>query len=257
MASGASSRRRWAARPKRSREAPEPPPRTPLTREARKRRTREALMEAALRLMSEGRSFTGLGLREVAREASVVPTAFYRHFRDMDELGLALVEEGGTTLRRLLREARREGMPVSDVIRNSVQIYESYLREHPRQFLFVASERSGGSPTIRAAVRREVDHFANEMAHDLRDLNYLPHLSIETLQLVSGLVVKVMLSAVADILDLPSNQPRVEEELLDNLVRQLRVIFLGASVWRDDHGVGRAGSRGSGAPDAEGGQRVQ
>jgi AcrR family transcriptional regulator len=207
-------------------------------------------MEAALRLMSAGRSFTGLGLREVAREAGVVPTAFYRHFRDMDELGLALVEDGGTTLRRLLRDVRREGMPVSDVIRNSVSVYKSYLEEHPRQFLFVASERSGGSPVIRAAVRRELDHFANEMAQDLRELNYLPHLSVETLQLICGLVVKLMLSAVADILDLRPNQPRAEAQLIGSFERQLRLIFLGASVWREDHGGGHASSRSSATPDA-------
>jgi AcrR family transcriptional regulator len=237
-------------RPTRARARPEAPQRAPLTREAQKRRTREALMEAALRLMSEGRSFTGIGLREVAREAGVVPTAFYRHFRDMDELGLALVEEGGTTLRRLLREARRDGMPASDVIRASVRIYQSYLAEHPREFLFVASERSGGSPVIRAAVRREVDHFANEMAQDLRELRYLPHLSLETLQMICGVVVKVMLSAVGDILDLPPGQPHAEQELLDTFVRQMRLIFLGAAVWRDDLGGGSP-SPGSGdsAPD--------
>jgi len=72
------------------REPIDPGARPLLTREARKRRTREALMEAALRLMSEGRSFTGLGLREVTREAGVVPTAFYRHFRD--ELGAKWVQ---------------------------------------------------------------------------------------------------------------------------------------------------------------------
>jgi AcrR family transcriptional regulator len=219
----------------------------PLTREARKRRTREALMEAALRLMSEGRSFTGIGLREVAREAGVVPTAFYRHFRDMDELGLALVEEGGTTLRRLLREARRDGLPVGDVIRNSVRIYKSYLDEHPREFLFVASERSGGSPVIRAAVRREVEHFTDEMAQDLRALRTLPHLSMETLQMICGLVVQLMLSAVGDILDLPPRQPRLEEELLDKFVRQLRLIFLGAASWREGPRSG-----GSSAPAATG-----
>jgi AcrR family transcriptional regulator len=232
------------------REQREPAPRAPLTREARKRRTRQALLEAALRLMGHGRSFSGLGLRKVAREAGVVPTAFYRHFRDMDELGLALVEESGATLRRLLREARRDGMPVSDVIRNSVRIYKSYLDEHPRQFLFVASARSGGSPVIRAAVRREVDHFANEMAQDLWELSYLPHLSMETLQMICGLVVKVMLSAVADILDIPPNQARVEEELLDNFVRQLRLIFLGASVWREGNGGDSANSRRPAARDA-------
>lgn len=223
------------ARSTRARAKSEPAPRAPLTRAARKRRTREALMEAALRLMSEGRSFTGLSLREVAREAGVVPTAFYRHFRDMDELGLALVEEGGTTLRRLLREARREGMPASDVIRNSVQIYKSYLEEHPRQFLFIASESSGGSPVIRSAVRREVDQFTREMAQDLQALNYLPHLSMETLELICGLVVKVMLSAVAEILDLPPGRPREEARLIDSFVRQLRLVFLGASLWQEGH----------------------
>src|SRR5580698_2758468 len=67
----------------------------PAARSPRKQRTYDALLKAALRLMKEGRSFTGLSLREVTREAGVVPTAFYRHFGGMDELGLALVEEGG------------------------------------------------------------------------------------------------------------------------------------------------------------------
>jgi len=46
--------------------------------------------------MGQGRSFTSLALREIAREAGVVPDA-YRHFRNTDELGLALVEEVGIT----------------------------------------------------------------------------------------------------------------------------------------------------------------
>jgi TetR/AcrR family transcriptional regulator, fatty acid biosynthesis regulator len=204
-----------------------------LTRDQRKQRTREALMEAALTLMSRGTSFTGLGLREVTREAGVVPTAFYRHFADMDELGLALVEEGGVTLRRLLREARKGGVPLTQVIRNSVRIYTTFLRAHPREFLFVAGERSGGSAAIRAAVRREIGHFAAEMAQDLRNLNILPHLSTATLTMICGLVVNTMISAAGDILDLPPRQPRAEEELIDNFVRQLRLIFLGAVAWKE------------------------
>jgi AcrR family transcriptional regulator len=204
-----------------------------LTRDQRKQRTREALMEAALTLMSRGTSFTGLGLREVTREAGVVPTAFYRHFADMDELGLALVEEGGVTLRRLLREARKGGVPLTQVIRNSVRIYTTFLRAHPREFLFVAGERSGGSAAIRAAVRREIGHFAAEMAQDLRNLNILPHLSTATLTMICGLVVNTMISAAGDILDLPPKQPRAEEELIDNFVRQLRLIFLGAVAWKE------------------------
>ncbi len=203
------------------------------SRGSRKQRTREALLEAALRLMREGRSFTGLSLREVAREAGVVPTAFYRHFRGMDELGLALVEEGGVTLRRLLREARRGDVDFTDMIRSSVQVYKRYVEDNRLQFLFVAGERGGGSPVIREAIRREVTHFTNEMAQDLRNLNALPGLSVGSLQMICGLVVNCMLNAAIDILDLPPKRPELESELVENFVRQLRVIFLGARQWQE------------------------
>ncbi|WP_351079748.1 TetR family transcriptional regulator, partial [Shewanella sp. CAL98-MNA-CIBAN-0140] len=45
-----------------------------------------------------GQSFSSISLRQVTREVGVVPTAFYRHFDDMESLGQALVVEelGGT-----------------------------------------------------------------------------------------------------------------------------------------------------------------
>ncbi len=49
---------------------------------------------------SAERSFASLSLREVAREAGIAPTSFYRHFRDVDELGLTMVDESGLMLRR-------------------------------------------------------------------------------------------------------------------------------------------------------------
>jgi TetR/AcrR family transcriptional regulator, fatty acid biosynthesis regulator len=209
---------------------PESPPEA---RSPRKQRTREALLEAALHLLKQGRSFNGLSLREVTREAGVVPTAFYRHFHSMDELGLALVEEGGLTLRRMLREARRHGVPLQDIIRSSVLIYKRYVEDNRLQFRFVAGERGGGVPAIRDAIRREVSHFTNEMAQDLRALDALPGLSTATLQMICGLVVNTMLNAAVDILDLPPGRPELERELVDNFVRQLRVVFLGARQWKE------------------------
>jgi TetR/AcrR family transcriptional regulator, fatty acid biosynthesis regulator len=220
--------------------APEPAEREETgLRGSRKQRTREALLEAALRLMKEGRSFTGLSLREVTREAGVVPTAFYRHFHGMDELGLALVEEGGVTLRRLLREARRGPVDFTDMIRGSVLAYKKYVEDNRLQFLFVAGERAGGSPVIREAIRREVTHFTNEMAQDLRALNALPGLGMPDLQMICGLVVNAMLNAAIDILDLPPQRPELEAELVENFVKQMRVIFLGARQWRGGGDEGR------------------
>lgn len=205
----------------------------PGKRSEQKQRTHEALLEAALRLMSGGRSFTSLGLREIAREAGVVPTAYYRHFRTLDELGLALVEAGGATLRNLLRGVRKTGLPLTDILRQSVLIYEKHVVEHRLHFMFIASERGGGSPLIRRAIRAEESHFVNEMAQDMRELGMMPQLSTPTLQMVCRLVVNTMLNAATDILDLPQGQPRLREELVENFVRQLRLIFLGASVWKD------------------------
>ncbi|TXH05631.1 MAG: HTH-type transcriptional repressor FabR [Nevskiaceae bacterium] len=203
------------------------------TRDERKQRTRASLLDAALKLMAEGRSFTSLGLREITREAGVVPTSFYRHFRDMDELGLALVDEGGATLRQLLREARKDVAPVNDIIRRSVRSYLQFLKARQMHFMFIAGERSGGSPVIRSAIRNQVNLFVLEMSQDLRRLNFLPNLSTATLQLLCGLVVNTMLNAASDILDMPQDEPALEQALVDNFVRQLRMIFLGAMNWKE------------------------
>ena len=206
----------------------------PSTRIEQKERTRLRLCEGALGLIGDGRSFTSLSLREITREAGIVPAAFYRHFSDMDQLGLALVEMGGLTLRRLLREARRDGIPPTDMLRGSVLIYKRFVEERSLVFRFIAGERGGGSQVLRNAIRTEESHFASEMAQDLRALGTLKDLSSNSLQMICGLVVTTMLNAASDILDLPKAQVRQEKEMVDNFVRQLRVIFIGARYWREN-----------------------
>ena len=50
--------------------------------------------------------------------------------------------------------------------------------------------------------------------------------------MICGLVVSTMLNGATDILDLPPDDSA--QPLEDNLVHQLRVIFLGAQLWRDE-----------------------
>lgn len=204
-----------------------------LTRSERKDLTRNALLQAALHLIGEGRSFTSLGIREIAREAGIVPNAFYRHFRNTDELGLALVEEVGITLRRLLREARQVGVAESEMVRRSVQVYEQYVKQNRLLFLFISSERAGGSRILRLAIRNDVSHFTHEMAQDFRRLGMYRELSTASLQMICGLIVTAMLAAAPEILDLPPGQPLLEAEMSDNFVQQLQVVLLGASAWKD------------------------
>lgn len=202
-------------------------------RAQRKEMTRQNLMSAALNLVGQGNSFTALGIREITREAGVVPTAFYRHFRNTDELGLALVESAGLTLRRMLREARQAGLPHADTIRLSVSTYVTYLRQNPLAFRFITTERSGGSRILRIAIRNELNHFVNELVSDIRSVATFNNMSTPNLQMVGDLVVSTMMSAAADILDILPGQPLLETEMVERLVTQLIVIFLGASVWTE------------------------
>ncbi len=209
-----------------------------LTRSERKATTHRALLNAALALVGEGRSFSTIALREIARQAEIVPNAFYRHFRNTDELGLELVEEVGITLRRLLREARQVELNKGSILRRSVQVYQNYVKANRLQFIFIASERSGGSRVLRLAIRNDVTHFTNELAQDFRTLGLYQNMPTPRLQMVCGLIVMTMLANATDILDLPPNQPLLEQEMADNFVRQLKVILVGAQHWNEaEHNV--------------------
>ena len=88
-------------------------------RAQQKEKTRRALVDAAFNQLSAERSFSSLSLREVAREAGIAPTSFYRHFKDMNELGLTMVDEGGLTLRQMMRKGRQRAEAGGSVIRIS------------------------------------------------------------------------------------------------------------------------------------------
>ena len=66
-----------------------------MSRQEQKLKTRQNIIHAAFSLLDENRSLSAISLREVAREAGIAPTSFYRHFKDMDELGLSREVTGG------------------------------------------------------------------------------------------------------------------------------------------------------------------
>jgi AcrR family transcriptional regulator len=202
-----------------------------VTRQQRKQRTRQALLDAALELLAE-QSFSSLSLREVTRAAGVVPTAFYRHFEDMQELGLALIDESFRTLRAMLREARADPRTYEHMIRNSIEILVVYVHEHDTHFRFIARERYGGVAILRRAIRSEIRLFASDLATDLARLPYLERWGGEDLQLLAGLMVNTMVATAEAILDAPARDRAAEAEIVANARRELRMITLGAAQWR-------------------------
>ncbi|MFL5829080.1 MAG: TetR family transcriptional regulator [Solirubrobacteraceae bacterium] len=202
----------------------------------RRQHTRRALMEAALLQIESGESFDALSLRSVAKAAGVVPTAFYRHFASMDELGLALVEESFRALRAMLRDAR-EGLPPKDIIRRSVEILMEHVRQHRPHFVFVVRVGYTGNVILRHAVRNEVRLFTSELATDLARFPLLREWTTGDLQMLAGLLVNTMIATVGAMLDVPVAGPEAEAEIALVAEKQLRLTMLGVPQWRSDGGV--------------------
>ncbi len=116
-------------------------------RAQQKEKTRRSLVEAAFSQLSAERSFASLSLREVAREAGIAPTSFYRHFRDVDELGLTMVDESGLMLRQLMRQARQRIAKGGSVIRTSVSTFMEFIGNNPNAFRLLL--RNAPAPPLR------------------------------------------------------------------------------------------------------------
>ena len=220
------------------------------TRQERKQRTRQALLDSALTLLEE-QSFSSLSLRQVARTAGVVPTAFYRHFDGMEQLGLALIDESFRTLRAMIREARSDPRTNEHMIQNSVAILIEYVHEHEAHFRFIARERFGGVAVLRYAIRAEIRLFASDLSTDLARFPGFEAWSAEDLQLMAGLMVSTMVSTAEAILDVAASDQAAEAEIVTAARRQLRMITLGVPDWRS------SGPRGLRAVGGVGGRRVK
>lgn len=201
------------------------------SRQAQKERTREAIMSAALRL-SVAQGFGQLSLRQVAREAGVVPTAFYRHFGSMEELGLSLVTQSFTTLRTMIRDAQRDPEVFTNIIDASADILVRVVKENKEHFGFIARERFGGRGLVQQAIVHELDLFVSELAIVLARLPNIETWSSDDVQMVSRLFVRNMVSNAEEVLEMPEGRLDLEESIKDGARRQMRLIVLGFRDWR-------------------------
>lgn len=208
------------------------------SREERKEVTRRAIIAAALRLLADT-SFSALSLREVTREAGIVPAAFYRHFDSMDALGLVLIDESFRSLRDTLRSARADKLDPSRVIESTVEILTANFTDQREHWRFIARERSSGVPSLRYAIKTEIRLITAELATDLARFPGLNAWSTEDLNILANLFVNSMI-IIAEALEDATDAANVAE-ITRTANKQLRMIVLGVAGWRSDAGGQTAG----------------
>lgn len=190
------------------------------------------LIEAALKLTATTRSLSALSLREVAREAGLNPNTFYRHFKNFDDLGLAIIREMTQELRQPLRDLRREaadsvskGAAVSwqenpklnllrsmEVTRVTVKLFFDYVEDHPNAFILGVRELHGASPVMRNALRSMMNDFAQDIAEDIQILNLLPEVNQATLLDIAEVIGREMFLLSMDYIEQPEQRSQICEK---------------------------------------------
>jgi AcrR family transcriptional regulator len=199
-------------------------------------------LRAALKLLSR-QSFDSISLREVTREAGVTPTAFYRHFDDMEELGLILVDDALVSLRQMIRGART-APDVRINIARSVDLLARYTADHEAHLRFIARERYGGVRRLRQAIRREIQLFTEELAIDLAQYPELGGWSIDDRRVLASLLVETSVHMAVELMEAREDE---RDEIIRSTERKLLLVLLGVGHWRP-RSTGEATANGVASP---------
>lgn len=187
--------------------------------------TKEELFQAALNLIGPQKSISSLSLREVAREAGIAPNSFYRHFKDIDELAIALIERSGIVLRQILHQARLKALKQSSIIRSSVNVFIEQLDADEGNLSLLLREGYTGSQSYKAAVDRQLNFFQQELQEDLVRLERLNHSNMAHPDIAAKAITQLVFNMGAQVINLPSSD---RQEIAEQTMIMIRMILEGA-----------------------------
>ncbi|MDC5314101.1 HTH-type transcriptional repressor FabR [Acinetobacter baumannii] len=187
--------------------------------------TKEELFQAALNLIGPQKSIASLSLREVAREAGIAPNSFYRHFKDIDELAISLIDRAGIVLRKIIRQARLRASLQDSIIRSSVEIFLQQLDADEGNLSLLLREGFTGSASYKAAVDRQLNFFQQELQEDLIRLERLNNNHLYHPELVAKAITQLVFHMGAKVIDLSIDQ---RAEVAEQTMIMIRMILEGA-----------------------------
>lgn len=189
--------------------------------------SREDILAAALELLGPHRSIATLSLREIARAANIAPNSFYRHFRDTDELAVALIEQAGASLRDIIWKARSRVEAGDSVIRASVETFLQQLQSDPPYLPLLLREGAVGSHAFKKAVDRQLQFFETELQADLIRLSEANNAAIHDAPLTARAITRLVFAMATAAVDLPKSR---HPQLITDISEMVRVIMVGTQT---------------------------
>jgi len=198
-----------------------------VSRKQQKAETRQRLMDAVAAELASGRSFDTLSLREVAKLGGIAPTSFYRHFHDMEGLGLALIEEHSEALLNLMHGVREQASEGRSVIRASVEtLFNCIFRNQGLSRMILQESLSPYSPFRHAAEKllmtmsRDLEEFLTWDAKRRGVPLGHPQLAAES-------TVAILFTTGIALLDTPE---AARERYIENAIVKVRMIMRGSEA---------------------------
>ncbi|HNB00025.1 MAG TPA: TetR family transcriptional regulator [Marmoricola sp.] len=197
----------------------------PGSRQQRKERTRQAILDSALALCAT-EPLAAVSLRTIAKEVGIVPTAFYRHFASIDDLGLALSDQGAGAIRDLIARTSARARAATDPIVEAVDALLTTAGPDSELIGFVTRERWCGTEVVRDRINHELDLITRELATDLARIPQAQRWPTDDLLVVADLCLSLGLGTVQLIVTghpAPAQRQRLE--------KQIRMLLVGTRNW--------------------------
>lgn len=193
-------------------------------RSDQKAKTRRQIMDAALALLADNRSFGELSLREVTREAGIAPNSFYRHFFDMEDLGLTLVNSAGEGLTQFISDARKQVTEPKNPVRVSIEAFFQHVTSNPQLFHLILRERAG-SENFRRAIRNTIIYAIDEMAEGLDKRAERTGRAIYNSHLTAEAIVTIVFGLGSNALDSDEDG---RDAIAERMIQEIELVLLGS-----------------------------
>lgn len=198
-----------------------------VSRQQQKAETRQKLLDAAAAELASGRSFDTLSLREVSKLAGIAPTSFYRHFHDMEGLGLTLIEQCGESLRKLIHDVLHQASEGRSLIRASVETLFEYFYSNQGMSRMILQESMSRQPEFRRAAERLMQTMSSDLADYLEEEARERGVPLGHARIAADSMVAILFTAGIGLLDTPADE---HDQHVETAVIQLRMIMRGAEA---------------------------
>ncbi len=141
-----------------------------MNRAAKKRQTRERILNSAMAMVDEGRHYSQIAIREIARSVEVTPNAFYRHFENLDALWSSAIKEIAQLLSAVLQEYPKFKQHDGLLFESVIILFVEHFKNNPSHLKLIGQMRISANKNLRTDAELSVNQFVSELTNAMQQV---------------------------------------------------------------------------------------